>query len=99
VRWWPPRSPTLCRRSALPVEDLESVFSTAPLGIYVDHPERGCIYANGELLRMFGATFEEFAGFGWARRVHEDDAEALRDAIHEYEHELVWPRARPDPRA
>lgn len=72
------------------LDELDDVFSSAPVGIYVDHTERGCIYANDALLDMFGATFEEFSGFGWARRVHEDDAAGLRDAIHDFEHERGW---------
>ncbi|MCA9669033.1 MAG: PAS domain-containing protein [Myxococcales bacterium] len=67
---------------------LDDVLRDAPVGVYIDHPERGCIYANHALAAMFGCTREAMLGFGWARRVHPDDAEMLRSAVHAYEHDL-----------
>lgn len=64
---------------------LSDVVWDAPFGVYLDHPVAGCVYANRELLRQFGVSWEHFRGFQWARRVHEADAEALRDAIARFE--------------
>ena len=67
-------------------DPLEQVLAGAGFGIFVDHPEHGCIYANEHLLRMFEMDWEAFRGFGWARAVLPEDMESLRDAIARFEH-------------
>lgn len=69
------------------LEHLEELLRVAPFGVYVDDPTLGCIYANRALLENFGVEWEEFRGFGWARRVLPEDAERLQRAIEEYEHD------------
>ena len=64
---------------------MSRVLDDAPFGIYVDHPVGGCLYANQCLLRQFSLSWEDFRGFGWARRVHQEDSAALRDAIEIFE--------------
>ena len=66
-------------------KQLDDVVDDAPFGVYIDHPEDGCVYANAALLCQFGVKWSDFAGFGWARFVHPDDAAALQSRIHEYE--------------
>lgn len=66
-------------------ERLDRVIRDAPFGVYVDRPQHGCVYANRALLEQFGLRWDEFSGFGWARHIHPDDAEALQARIHEYE--------------
>ncbi|MEZ6189365.1 MAG: ATP-binding protein [Planctomycetota bacterium] len=60
----------------------------APFAVYVDHPVQGCIYANQALLDMWGMSWEDFRGFGWARCVHPDDVERFQELIRRYEHTL-----------
>lgn len=67
------------------VAQLDRVIHEAPFGVYVDDPERGCVYANRALLDQFGVRWEDFAGFGWASFVHADDSAALQARVHEYE--------------
>lgn len=69
---------------------LESVISRLSVGVFVDQPEKGCIYANAEVLRMFGMTWDQFAGFGWAGVVVPEDMDTLREAIARYEQEKDW---------
>ena len=64
---------------------LKSVLSKIRFGVFVDHGERGCIYANAEVLRMFEMDWESFRGFGWARVVVPEDMEMMREAIERYE--------------
>ncbi|MDD9941219.1 MAG: ATP-binding protein [Myxococcales bacterium] len=66
----------------------DSVFDLAPVGIYVDHPTRGCIFANRTLLDLWGLSWTEFREFGWASRIHPGDVERLQEAVKRYEHEL-----------
>lgn len=77
-------------------ELLEEVIAEAPFGVYLDHPEHGCMYANATLLRQFGVDWSMFEGFGWARFVHPADAAALARAIEDYEHnhEPIYVRYR-----
>lgn len=71
-------------------ENLEEVLAQADFGVYVDHVEQGCVYANPALLDVFGVSWDAFRGFGWARSVHEQDTQMLRDAIHRFEEEREW---------
>ena len=67
---------------------LDEVAATSPFGLYVDDPTRGCVYANPALLACFERTWEEFAGFLWARFVHPPDVERFQAAVARYEHTL-----------
>lgn len=71
----------------IPAGALDPLCADAAFGLYVDHVETGCVYANAELLRQFDLSWEEFKGFGWARSVHPEDAARLRDEIARFEHE------------
>lgn len=70
------------------MKELAAIMREAPFGIYVDHPSRGCIYANPALLSIFGLSWSEFKGFGWAKSVFHEDAEWMRRSIEDYEHTL-----------
>lgn len=65
---------------------INAVFDQAPYGVYVDEPSHGCTYANPALLDQFGVSWEEFAGYGWARHIFAEDAERMQALIQEYEH-------------
>ena len=71
---------------------LDDVFDALDYGVFVDHVEKGCIYANKAILEMFGIDWEAFAGFGWAHAVVPEDMEHLRSAIERYEKEKTWIR-------
>lgn len=62
----------------------EVVFREAVFGIYLDHVEDGCLYANDALLETFGLTWAEMRGWGWAKVVHEEDVAQLRGEIAEF---------------
>lgn len=66
---------------------LELVLARVDFGVFVDHPEKGCVYANDEVLRMFEMDWQTFRGFGWAKAVVHEDMETLREAIERYERE------------
>lgn len=68
------------------MRELAIIMREAPFGIYVDHPSRGCVYANPALLSIFGLSWSEFRGFGWAKSVYHEDGEWMRRSIEEYEH-------------
>ena len=69
---------------------IDAVLSRVSFGVFVDHVEKGCIYANAEVLRMFETDWETFRGFGWANAVLPEDMETLREAIERYEKEKTW---------
>ncbi|MBL4688538.1 MAG: response regulator [Nannocystaceae bacterium] len=62
----------------------EVVFREAAFGIYMDHVEDGCLYANTALHETFGLTWDEMVGWGWAKVVHEDDVAQLRSEIADF---------------
>jgi signal transduction histidine kinase/ActR/RegA family two-component response regulator len=64
---------------------IDGVIDDLDIGLFVDHPERGCIYASDEVLRMFELPWERFCGFGWAASVLEADMAVLQTAIEQYE--------------
>lgn len=71
-------------------EAVDEVFDLAPMGVYVDEPEQGCVYANRHLLEIYGVDWERLRGFGWAHYVLEEDVEPLRAEIERFEHEEGW---------
>ena len=74
--------------------EIDEVLAALDFGVFVDHVEKGCIYANAEVLRMFDMDWEAFRGFGWANVVLPEDMEILRDAIERYEHDKTWIEVR-----
>ena len=67
---------------------LADLVDVMPVGVFLDHPIQGCIYANAALLKIFGLDWENFRGFGWARFVVPEDTERIQNAISAYQHDL-----------
>lgn len=82
----PPFSDVLNQLGDKSLRVFSKLLEDAPFGVYVDHPSRGCIYANQALLTQFGVSWQEFRGFGWARFVVAEDVERIQNAISEFEH-------------
>ena len=64
---------------------IDGVLDSLAFGVFIDHPELGCTYASGEVLRMFDIEWEQFKGYGWAQAVLPSDMETLREAVGRYE--------------
>ncbi|HYH66203.1 MAG TPA: PAS domain-containing protein [Urbifossiella sp.] len=51
----------------------------APVGIFETDPDGRCVFVNDRWCRITGLSAAEAAGDGWARALHPDDRERVRD--------------------
>lgn len=74
---------TLNRTRALQAElqaseaRFRSLAANAPVGIFMNDPQGGCVYANPHALRLAGLTEDEARGSGWESRLHPEDRERV----------------------
>ena len=54
-----------------------SLASNAPVAIFSTNEAGECTYANEELMKYSGMTFEEIKGLGWVKAIHPDDKERV----------------------
>jgi two-component system cell cycle sensor histidine kinase/response regulator CckA len=63
---------------------LDRLIDDAPFNLIIDRVKGGCIYANQTLLHTFNMSWEEFAGYGWARAVHPGDGPIFQKAATDF---------------
>jgi two-component system, sensor histidine kinase and response regulator len=61
-------------------ERFRLVADSAPVLIWMGHPEKGCTFLNRTGLAYFGRTWDEVKGHGWVRNVHPEDLARIEAA-------------------
>ena len=62
------------RKSRLIAAELRGLNEFAPLGIFSTDADGGCTHVNGKWQEIFGLTFDQAKGDGWAKAIHHDDS-------------------------